>query len=87
MAVPTTFNYLIRPYFTPCYRAHMLKYGPRIDLWDHDVVKTNWQSIFDAVEAENMPAQGCGEGIWDNDTRAQFLKDFQDWKNAGYPQG
>jgi hypothetical protein len=86
MAVPTNFNNLIRPYFTPCYRAHMIAFGPRIDLWDYDVVKANWQIIFDAVEAENMPRQGCGEGIWDSTTRTQFLTDFQAWKDAGFPQ-
>ena len=85
MAVSPTFNYLIRPYFTPCYRAHMRRFGPRIDLWDYDIVKTNWQTIFDAVEAGNMPAEGCGEGVWDDATRSQFLTDFQDWKNAGFP--
>ena len=75
----------IKPYFTPCYRAHMLKYGPQIDLWDPAVVKSAWNGIFNAVTGGSMPAAGCPEGVWDSMVQAQFLKDFQAWKAAAYP--
>lgn len=86
MATAKTFNDLIRPYFTPCYRAHMLKISRPLDLWDPDAVKTNWQLIFDAVESGFMPMSGCGEGVFDTQTKAQFLSDFQGWKDTGFPQ-
>jgi hypothetical protein len=84
----TTFVDTIRPYFTPCYRAHMLDVGV-FDLWALDAVKNNWQDIFDRVSipagtAGSMPKAGCPEGVWDNLTRQQFLKDFQDWKTGGF---
>jgi len=84
-----TFADTIKPYFTPCYRAHMLAQGA-FDLWELNDVKSNWQDIFDrcnipAGSPGSMPAPGCPEGVWDKPTRAQFLKDFQDWKNAGFP--
>jgi len=86
MALTVTFDLVIKPYFTPCYRAHMIKFGPRIDLWDYDVVKQNWQLIHDAVipPGNFMPRKGCPEGVWDDDTRNQFITDFIVWKNGGY---
>jgi|HubBroStandDraft_4_1064222.scaffolds.fasta_scaffold301788_2 hypothetical protein len=83
-----TFVDSIKPYFTPCYRAHMLAVGV-FDLWSADDVKNNWQDIFDRVsipagQPNSMPKPGCPEGVWDDATRAQFLKDFQDWKTGGY---
>jgi hypothetical protein len=81
------FENTIKPYFTPCYRAHMLIYGPKIDLWDGTVVQSEWGSIFNAVTGRDMPAAGCPEGIWDDATRTQFLSDFQAWKVAGFPNG
>ncbi len=86
-----TFVYTIKPYFTPCYRAHMLDVGV-FDLWSADDVKNNWQDIFDRVsipagQSGSMPKAGCPEGVWDDKTRAQFLKDFQDWKAGGFSGG
>jgi hypothetical protein len=75
----------IKPYFTVCYRAHMLKYGPKIDLWDAAVVQSNWGLINNAVIGGSMPAGGCPEGVWDAMVQAQFLADFQAWKSAGFP--
>ena len=86
MAVTVTFEQVIKPYFTPCYRAHMIKMGPKIDLWDSVVVKTNFQKIRDAVEGEFMPQEGCPEGVWDTHTRAQFINDFDAWKAGGFVQ-
>lgn len=78
----------IRPYFTACYRAHMIKYR-QFDLWSATDAKNEWQDIFDQVNDENMPPPAgtpgaCPEGGWDAITRAQFLKDFQAWKDNGY---
>ena len=86
MAVTVTFEQVIKPYFTPCYRAHMIKMGPRIDLWDYDTMKdaNTWQRIHDAVQGEFMPADGCPEGVWDSHTRAQFIKDLEAWKAGGF---
>jgi hypothetical protein len=75
----------IKPYFTACYRAHMMKYGDQFDLWDPAQVQAEWQNICDRVSAGNMPEAGCPEGVWDAHTRAQFLNDFQGWKAAGFP--
>jgi hypothetical protein len=78
----------IRPYFTACYRAHMIEYR-QFDLWLQDEVQSRWQDIFDMVEAESMPPAGgepgaCPEGGWDEITRAQFLTDFQSWKDGAF---
>jgi len=86
----TTFVDTIKPYFTPCYRAHMLDVGV-FDLWSLDDVKNNWQDIFNRVnlpagDLKRMPKAGCPEGVWDDLTRQQFLKDFQDWKAGGFQQ-
>ena len=75
----------IRPYFTACYRAHMIP--PRVggfDLWAHADVQENWDGIFASVQGENMPMSGCGEGVWDDRTRMQFLTDFESWKDDGF---
>lgn len=82
------FSQNIRPYFTACYRAHMIRFG-NFDLWSATDVQNEWQEIFDQVEAENMPpAAGqpgaCPEGGWDEITRRQFLRDFQAWKDDGF---
>jgi hypothetical protein len=84
MPVTVTFEQVIKPYFTPCYRAHMIKMGPRIDLWDYDTVKAKWELIQGAVKDESMPKEGCPEGVWDDPTRSQFLKDFDAWKAGGF---
>jgi hypothetical protein len=80
-----SFATTIKPYFTPCYRAHMLNYGDQFDLWDPAQVQQEWQPIHDNVKGNNMPAVGCPEGIWDTLTRAQFLADFTAWQTAGFP--
>src|SRR5262249_59263211 len=51
-----TFADTIKPYFTPCYRAHMLAQGA-FDLWELNDVKSNWQDIFDRC---NIPAGSPG---------------------------
>ncbi len=84
MAITVTFEQVIKPYFTPCYRAHMIKMGTKIDLWDVNTVKNNFQDIRDAVADNSMPKAGCPEGIWDTHTRAQFLVDFDAWKAGGF---
>jgi hypothetical protein len=84
----TGFERDIRPYFTACYRAHMLKVGLRagggFDLWAHAHVQDHWAPIFDSVKEGSMPRSGCGEGVWDDVTRAQFLTDFQSWKEGDF---
>ena len=83
-----TFAKTIRPYFTPCYRAHMIHFAS-VDLWNRVTVVAHWQKIWDRVSIPagtpgSMPAPGCGEGVWDDITRAQFLADFQAWKDNGF---
>jgi hypothetical protein len=79
----TSFSNHIKPYFTPCYRAHMIK---GFDLWDYATVKSRYNEIRASVEDESMPAPGCGEGVWDQATRDQFLTDFQKWKDGNFTQ-
>lgn len=84
-----TFDATIKPYFTECYRQHMLDYDPNFDLWDKATVQKRWQDIYNrcsipAGQPGSMPADGCPEGVWDATKREQFLKDFQDWKDGGY---
>jgi hypothetical protein len=84
----TTFVDHIKPYFTPCYRAHMLGVGV-FDLWDKQQVQDNWDDIFQrtgrpAGTAGSMPKAGCPEGVWDDATRQQFLQDFQAWKIGNF---
>lgn len=77
----TTFAINIKPYFTDCYRQHMLFY---CDLWSSGDCQTNWQDIYDSVQAGSMPKAGCPEGVWDARTQQQFLSDFQAWKDGGF---
>lgn len=77
----TSFSTDIRPYFTACYRAHMLF---RLDLWAQAAVQDNFEEILDAVQSGRMPRDGCGEGIFDARTREQFTADFQSWKAGGF---
>ncbi len=83
MALRMSFESVIKPYFTPCYRAHMVHF--KLDLWDYDSVKQNWQGIHDTVKNKSMPKAGCPEGVWDDSTRDQFIADFVAWKAAGFP--
>jgi hypothetical protein len=83
-----TFTDTIKPYFTPCYRAHMLEVGV-FDLWKKQEVQDNWDDIRDRTSRAagtpgSMPKVGCPEGVWDDSTRSQFLQDFQDWKDGGF---
>lgn len=80
-----SFAHTIKPYFTACYRAHMMMYGDKFDLWDPAAVQVQWNKINTQVNGKLMPKAGCPEGVWDDHTRAQFLSDFQAWKAAGYP--
>jgi hypothetical protein len=83
MALSMSFDTVIRPYFTPCYRAHMIS---SLDLWDYDTVKQEWQRIHDSIKTKSMPRAGCAEGVWDDLTRDQFIKDFVAWKAGGFPK-
>lgn len=77
----TTFGVTIKPYFSECYRENM---EFMFDLWSADDVKANWQDIYDSVQDERMPRDGCPEGVWDKTRRQNFLRDFTNWKNEGY---
>jgi hypothetical protein len=88
MAFPSTapvgFQSTVKPFFTACYRAHMLNVLS-LDLWDASAVQSSWNDINQQVTSLQMPKAGCPEGVWDAGTRAQFLSDFLAWKNAGFP--
>jgi hypothetical protein len=56
-----------------------------LDLWDASQVQASWDDINSQVTDKLMPKAGCPDGVWDQTTRALFLKDFLAWKNAGYP--
>jgi len=76
----------IKPYFTACYRAHMLQYGDQFDLWDPAAVQREWTQINTRVGGNTMPPTASqGPGVWDNLTQQQFLKDFAAWKAADFP--
>jgi hypothetical protein len=88
--VAVSFANTIKPYFTQCYRDHMLADGDQFDLWDAQSVQNEATSVLDRCQrppdqAGSMPQSGCPEGVWDDQTRAQFVKDFQAWMAAGYP--
>lgn len=68
----------VKPFFTDCYRQHMMF---RFDLWDPTAVQNNWQAIHDAVANGSMPAAGC-PGTFDQNA---FLTAFQCWKDQGFP--
>jgi hypothetical protein len=75
----------IKPYFTACYRAHMLVHGDKFDLWDPAQVQQEFSQIVNNVQGGMMPASGCPEGVWDSTTSTQFLSDFNAWQAAGFP--
>lgn len=83
MATPS-FKSTIQPFFTACYRTHMIN-AMGLDLWDAGQVQDSWDDINTSVESGRMPKKGCPEGVWDPATQKQFLSDFLAWKNAGYP--
>lgn len=68
----------VKPFFTDCYRQHMMF---MFDLWDPTAVQNNWQAIHDAVANGSMPAAGC-PGTFDQNA---FLTAFQCWKDQGFP--
>jgi len=78
------FQSTIKPYFTPCYRTHMIN-ATGLDLWDASEVQDSWGDINGAVSSSRMPAPGCPEGVWDKATQQQFLADFLAWKSANFP--
>jgi hypothetical protein len=78
------FNSTIKPFFTACYRTHMVN-ATGLDLWDPNAVQGDWQSIHDEVASGDMPRAGCPEGVWDKATRDLFLSDFDAWKAANFP--
>jgi len=84
MAAPVGFQSTVKPYFTACYRSHMINVMG-LDLWDPAAVQASWTDINTAVSNGSMPKVGCPEGVWDALTKAQFLSDFLAWQNAGYP--
>lgn len=79
--LPVGFEATIKPYFTRCYRDHMLF---MFDLWSLGGVVANWDVINDSVKNRRMPRAGCPEGVWDDGRRGQILADFQAWKDGGY---
>jgi hypothetical protein len=81
---PVGFQSTIKPFFTACYRTHMLNVMG-LDLWDASAVQSSWNDINSAVSNGSMPKAGCSEGVWDAATRTLFLNDFLAWKNAGFP--
>jgi hypothetical protein len=81
MVTNVKFEGTIKPYFTACYRQHMLFY---CDLWMSGDCQQNWQDIYDSVAKESMPKAGCPEGVWSAERRQQFLSDFQGWKDGGF---
>jgi hypothetical protein len=81
---PVGFQSTIKPFFTACYRTHMLNVLD-LDLWDPAACQTSWQDIRDSVDNKSMPRAGCPEGVWDDNTRALFLRDFDAWKAANFP--
>ena len=78
----TSFAANIMPYFTTCYRQHMLFF---CDLWSAADVQANWQDIHDTVSNGSMPRPGCPEGVWDAAQRQKFLSDFANWQTEGFP--
>jgi hypothetical protein len=74
----------VKPYFTACYRAHMIRYK-HLDLWDAEAVQAKFDAIHQQVSDGGMPMAGCPEGVWDQLTRQQFLSDLKAWKAAGFP--
>lgn len=68
----------VKPFFTDCYRQHMMF---MFDLWDASAVQQNWQAIHDSVASGSMPAPGC-PGTFDQNA---FLAAFQCWKDQGFP--
>src|SRR5262245_37800995 len=69
----------IRPYFTACFRSHMISFGG-FDLWSETDVKQQHAGIKARVAAGDMPPgdpadSPCPEGGWDQITRDQFLSD------------
>jgi hypothetical protein len=78
---PISYQANIKSYFTQCYRDHM---AFMFDLWSPGDVEANWDAIDDSVKGGRMPRAGCPEGVWDDQTKDQFLADFQAWKDGGY---
>jgi len=84
----TSFSTDIRPYFTACYRAHMIEFGG-FDLWSQADVQANFDGILSRVSDGSMPIPAgqdgaCPEGGWDVLTRNQFTADFQSWKDGAF---
>jgi len=80
----------IKPYFTACFRAHMLS-ATGLDLWDPSQVQGNFTDIQTHVQSGNMPPTTtvggmapCPEGGWDSYTQQQFLSDFTAWQSGGF---
>jgi len=72
------FKDVIKPFFTECYRSHMMF---MLDLWDPAQVQQHWQGINDAVANDSMPAPGC-PGTFN---KPGFLEAFQCWKDQRFP--
>jgi hypothetical protein len=69
---------VVKPFFTECYRQHMLF---MFDLWNAAAVQQNWQAIHDAVANGSMPAAGC-PGTFN---KVGFMEAFQCWKDQNFP--
>lgn len=87
--MPKVFTTDIRPYFTACFRAHMIEFG-QFDLWVKDDVQQRFDVIRMRVKNKSMPPDpggpipACPEGGWDQLTRDQFIADFDEWKAGDF---
>ncbi|HXO27154.1 MAG TPA: hypothetical protein VOA80_07420 [Thermoanaerobaculia bacterium] len=79
----------IKPYFTELDRTQMLSSshtsGYTVDLWDASAVQSHFSAILKAVHSGRMPPAGAGsDGPWSATKIAQFVSDFNEWRDAGY---
>jgi hypothetical protein len=72
-----TWNDPIKTYFTSYDITHMKQVQPQIDLGDYTSVKDNAVLIYPRLADGSMPPGG-----WN----ADWIKNFKDWIEAGYPE-
>jgi hypothetical protein len=78
------FSTTVKPYFTACYRQHMIDAGG-FDLWDAGDVQDQFDPIDGAVASGSMPPgdDECGPK-WEQSKIDQFRKAFKAWKDGGF---
>jgi hypothetical protein len=87
---PVRFFETIKPYFTAIDRNAMNDPAHThgiitLDLWSPDDCRANWDDIRDAIADGSMPPDEPGsDGPWPPAKIAQFLADFQSWKDGGF---